>query len=160
MTVADRPRSAHRKRRLSVSIGPVEYMVVAFPGNKFKGEIVPALQELVDSGTIRIIDLAFVHKDANGDVVAVELEDEGSEVFSAFETITMDRDGLISDADMMGIADALDPDSSAAILVWEDVWATRFADAVVGAGGVLVDIQRVPRDIVQAAIDFASSDDA
>jgi uncharacterized membrane protein len=146
-------RSAPRESR-NVSIGPVEYMVVAFPGNRFKGEIVPALQELVDSGTIRIIDLAFVVKDADGNVAGVELEDQGSEIFAAFEAVTMDRDGLINDDDMMDIGEALDPDSSAAILVWEDVWATRFADAVRGAGGVLVDIQRIPRDIVQAAIDF------
>jgi hypothetical protein len=72
----------------------------------------------------------------------------------------MDRDGLVSDDDMMQIGEALDPNSSAAILVWEDVWATRFADAVVDAGGVLVDIQRIPRDVVQAAIDYASAVEA
>jgi uncharacterized membrane protein len=138
-----------------MGIGPVEYMVVAFPGNKFKGEIAPALRELVESGTIRIIDLAFVHKDENGDVVAVELEDEGSEIFQAFQAVTMDRDGLVNDDDLMDIGAALDANSSAAILVWEDLWATRFADAVAGAGGVLVDIQRVPRDVVRAAIDYA-----
>lgn len=140
-----------------MSIGPVEYMVVAFPGNKFKGEIVPALRELVESGTIRIIDLAFVHKDENGDVVAVELEDEGSEIFQAFQAVTMDRDGLVNDDDLMDIGAALDLNSSAAVLVWEDVWATRFANAVAGAGGVLVDIQRIPRDVVQAAIEYAQS---
>lgn len=143
-----------------MSIGPVEYMVVAFPGNKFKGEIAPALRELVDSGTIRVIDLAFVHKDENGDVVAVELEDEGSEVFGAFQAVTHERGGLVNDGDLMDIGEALDPNSSAAILVWEDLWATRFADAVAGAGGVLVDIQRVPRDIVQAALDYAASNGA
>lgn len=141
-----------------MGIGPVEYMVVAFPGNKFKGEIAPALGDLVESGTIRIIDLAFVHKDEAGDVVAVELEDEGSEVFNAFQTLAAERGGLINDDDLMDIGAALDTNSSAAILVWEDVWATRLADAIVGAGGVLVDIQRVPRDIVQAAIDFAATE--
>ncbi len=140
-----------------MGIGPVEYMVVAFPGNKFNGEVAPALGDLVDSGTIRIIDLAFVHKDGDGNVTAVELEDEGSEVFNAFQAVTADRGGLINDDDMMDIGEALDPDSSAAILVWEDLWATRFAEAVEGAGGVLVDIQRVPRDIVKAALEFAES---
>jgi uncharacterized membrane protein len=140
-----------------MGIGPVEYMVVAFPGNKFNGEVAPALGDLVDSGTIRIIDLAFVHKDADGNVSAVELEDEGSEVFTAFQAVTADRGGLINDDDMMDIGDALDPDSSAAILVWEDLWAARFADAIEGAGGVLVDIQRVPRDIVKAAMEYAES---
>jgi hypothetical protein len=141
-----------------MAIGPVEYMVVAFPGNKFKGEIAPALGDLVESGTIRIIDLAFVHKDEAGDVVAVELEDEGSGVFNAFKTLAAERGGLINDDDLMDIGAALDANSSAAVLVWEDVWATRLADAIAGAGGVLVDIQRVPRDIVQAAIDFAASE--
>ena len=138
-----------------MGVGPVEYMVVAFPGNKFKGEIAPALGDLVEAGTIRILDLAFVHKDEAGDVVAVELEDEGSEVLAAFNKVMMDRDGLINDDDLMLIGESLDVNSSAAVLVWEDVWATRLADAIAGAGGVMVDIQRVPRDIVQAAIDFA-----
>jgi Family of unknown function (DUF6325) len=137
-----------------VGIGPVEYMVVAFPGNKFKGEIAPALGDLVKSGTIRIIDLAFVHKDENGDVAAVELEDEGSDVFNAFQALTEERGGLINDDDLLGIGAALDANSSAAILIWEDLWASRFADAVRGAGGVLVDIQRIPHEIVKAAIEF------
>jgi Family of unknown function (DUF6325) len=138
-----------------MSTGPVEYMVVAFPGNQFKGEIAPALKDLVDSGTIRILDLAFVHKDENGDVTALELEDEGSDLMAALGWIFEERDGLINNGDLEDIADALDANSSAAVLVWEDLWAARFADAVEGAGGVLVDIQRVPRDVVKAAIEFA-----
>jgi hypothetical protein len=137
-----------------MGIGPVEYMVVAFPGNKFKGEIAPALRELIESKTIRVIDLAFVHKDGNGDVAAVELEDEGSDVFQAFDALTAERGGLINQDDLMSIASALDPESSAAILVWEDLWAVRFKEAVINAGGVLVDIQRVPYEIVDAAIAY------
>jgi hypothetical protein len=140
-----------------MSIGPVEYMVVAFPGNKFKGEIAPALRDLAEAGTIRILDLAFVHKDAAGDVTALELEDEGSDLMQAFETLAGDRGGLINENDLMDIAGALDPESSAAILVWEDVWATRLRDAIVNAGGVLVDIQRVPYEIVDAAIAYKES---
>jgi Family of unknown function (DUF6325) len=138
-----------------MGMGPVEYMVVAFPGNQFKGEIAPALKDLVDSGTIRILDLAFVHKDENGDITALELEDEGSELMAALSWIFEERDGLVNESDLQDIGEALDPNSSAAVLVWEDLWAARFADAVAGAGGVLVEIQRIPRDAVQAAIDFA-----
>jgi len=130
-------------------------MVVAFPGNQFKGEIAPALKDLVDSGTIRILDLAFVTKDENGDITALELEDAGSELMAALSWVFEERDGLINDADLEDIGDALDPNSSAAVLVWEDLWAARFADAVEGAGGVMVDIQRVPREVVRAAIDYA-----
>jgi hypothetical protein len=140
-----------------MGIGPVEYMVVAFPGNKFNGDVAPALRELVDSGTIRVLDLTFVHKDEKGDVVAVELEDEGSDIFQAFHELTIDRGGLINDADMMDIGEALEANSSAAILVWEDLWAARFKDAVVASGGVLVDIQRVPYEIVDAAIAYKES---
>jgi Family of unknown function (DUF6325) len=140
-----------------MGIGPVEFGVVAFPGNKFKGEIAPALSELVESGTIRIIDLAFVLKDAEGNVAGMELEDAGSEVFQAFEYLAKERGGLISDDDIAQIANTLDPETSAMILVWEDVWATKFSEAVRGAGGVVVDMQRVPYEIVQAALDFDES---
>jgi Family of unknown function (DUF6325) len=137
-----------------MTIGPVEYLVVAFPGNKFNGEIAPALRDLIDSGTVRVLDLAFVMKDADGSVVGGELEDAGSEVMQAFNALTIERGGLLNDDDLVDIGDALEPNSSAAILVWEDLWATRFADAIADSGGVLVDIQRIPRDVVQAAIDF------
>jgi Family of unknown function (DUF6325) len=143
-----------------MGIGPVQYMVVAFPGNKFKGEIAPALEELVKSGTIRIIDLAFVIKDADGSMTGIELEDAGSDVFQAFETLTAERGGFVSEEDLHAVAGELEPNSSAAILVWEDVWATRLADAIVGAGGQLVDIQRVPRELVQEAVEWAKENRA
>ena len=140
-----------------MGIGPVEYGVVAFPGNQFKGEIAPALRELVESRTIRIIDLAFVLKDEDGNVAGVELEDAGSEVLRAFEKLTYDRDGLISDSDLKKIGDALDANSSALVMVWEDLWATKLAEAVRNAGGIVVDIQRVPYEVVQEAIEFTKS---
>ena len=139
-----------------MGIGPVEYLVVAFPGNKFNGEVAPALRELIDSGTIRVLDLAFVLKDEDGNVVGAELEDAGSDVMQAFESLAIERGGLLNDDDLRDIGDALDPNSSAAILVWEDLWASRLADAIADSGGVLVDIQRIPRDVVQAALDFSN----
>jgi uncharacterized membrane protein len=138
-----------------MSIGPVEYMVIAFPGNKFKGEIAPALRELVDNGTIRIIDLAFVGKDADGNVLGFELEDAGSEVGAAFSAIKHERNGLLNEDDVREVGEALDLNSSAALLVWEDVWATKVRDAIVDAGGQLVTIQRVPYEVVEAAVAYA-----
>jgi uncharacterized membrane protein len=135
-----------------MAIGPVEYMVVAFPGNQFKGEILPALQELVDSGTIRVLDLAIAVKDAAGNVAGLEVEHTGSKVFEALEGLAADRGGLVTADDLQRVGEALEPNSSAALLVWEDLWASRFADAARNAGGVLVDIQRVPREVVEAAI--------
>ena len=140
-----------------MSIGPVEYMIVAFPGNKFKGEIVPALQELVDSGTIRIIDLAFVVKDADGTVGTAELADLDSDVFKAFDALSPETMGLLNQDDLAAAGEELDPNSSAALLVWEDVWATKLRDAIVNAKGELLDLERVPYEVVQAAVDFAEA---
>ena len=135
-----------------MAIGPVEYMVVAFPGNQFKGEMAPALQELVDNGTIRILDLAMVVKDVDGNAVAMEVERSDSAVFQALDALATDRGGLINESDLVRIGEALDPNSSAAVLVWEDLWAARFAEAARNAGGVIIDIQRVPYEIVEAAL--------
>jgi hypothetical protein len=114
-----------------MAIGPVEYMIVAFPGNKFSGEIVPALGELVDNGTIRIIDLAFVIKDADGNVATLEVSDLDSAVGEAFGKLAgQGPGGLLNEEDLEAAAEELDPNSSAALLVWEDLWATRLKEAV------------------------------
>ena len=82
-------------------IGPVEYMVVAFPGNKFRGEIAPALQQLVESGTIRIIDLAFVSKDADGEIAALEVSDLDPDVQAGLERMGAEATGLFNEGDLM-----------------------------------------------------------
>jgi hypothetical protein len=132
-------------------------MIVAFPGNKFKGEIVPALTELVEAGTIRIIDLAFVTKDADGNVGALEVADLDSEVFQLFDALDHEVGGLLNAEDLQAAQEGLEPNSSAALLVWEDVWATRFRDAIVGAGGEILDLERLPREVVEAAVQFAAA---
>jgi Family of unknown function (DUF6325) len=140
-----------------MSIGPVEYLIVAFPGNQFKGEIVPALQEQVEAGNIRIIDLAFVMKDGDGAVVTAELGDLDSEVFKAFDALSPETMGLLNEEDLAAAGEELDPNSSAALLVWEDVWATKIRDAIVNAGGEVLDLERVPYQVVEAAMEFAQA---
>ena len=134
-------------------LGPVDYLIVAFPGNQFKGEVVPALADLVENGTIRIIDLAFVGKSATGEVVAFEMLDLDPEVKKAFEDMGVEVNGLLNEDDLMSTGEKLEPDTSAALLVWENLWARTVADALRNAGGVLVDFQRIPHDVVQAARD-------
>jgi uncharacterized protein DUF6325 len=147
-----------RKKAGSMSeIGPVEYMVVAFPGNKFRGEIAPALQELVDSGTVRIIDLAFVVKDADGDVAALEVSDLDPDVQAALEGTGAEATGLFNEEDLMAAAEELEPNSSAALLVWEDLWAARLAQAIRDANGVLLDLERIPHEVVIAAREWAAA---
>ena len=136
-------------------IGPVDYMIVAFPGNQFKGEIAPALAKLVEAGTIRIIDLAFVAKNANGDIVAMELTDIDPEVRKGFENAGVEVNGLFNDEDLQAAGEELEPNSSAALLVWENVWARDVAQAMRDAGGVLLDFDRLPHEVVQAAREAA-----
>lgn len=146
-----------QEERAVSDIGPVEYMVVGFPGNQFKGEIIPALGELVDSGVMRIIDLAFVAKDQEGNVIAMEMEDVDSEIGKAFQKIQSRVGDLISEADLSEIGDSLEPNTSAAVLVWEDAWAAKFVTALRNANGQLIDIERVPRDVVEAAVAYAEA---
>jgi hypothetical protein len=143
-----------------MSIGPVEYMVVAFPGNRFKGEIVPALADLVEKGTIRILDLAFVMKDADGNIAAMELSDLDADVAASFGSTGAGPGMLFNDEDLEAVGEELDANSSAALLVWEDVWATRLADAIRDAGGELYDLERIPHDVVVAAMDYAKANAA
>ena len=134
-------------------IGPVDYMIVSFPGNKFRGEVAPALADLVDAGTIRIIDLAFVGKSADGEVVAFELMDLDPDVRAGFERAGIEVSGLFNEDDLMSAGEELEPNSSAALLVWENVWARDVAQKMRDAGGVLLDFERLPHEVVQAARD-------
>lgn len=132
-------------------IGPVDYMIVGFPGNQFKGEIAPALGKLVDDGIIRIIDIAFVGKDADGSAIAMEMTELASDVQAALDELGIEIGGLLNEDDLMAAADALEPNSSAALLVWENVWARETAQALRDAGGVLLTFERIPHEVVQAA---------
>jgi hypothetical protein len=134
-----------------MTLGPVEYLLIGFPGNRFKGDIVPALADLVESDTIRILDLVFVKKDADGSISVFEYDalDETSDVAQ----LDGEAGGLLNDEDIAFAAEALEPDSSAALLVWEDRWAAPLADALHNAGGVLIAGERIPRDIVEAAME-------
>ena len=141
-----------------MGIGPVEYMVVAFPGNKFNGEILPALAEQVEAGTIRIIDLAVVSKDADGNVTALEVSDLDSQLGEAFHKLLGDEQGaLLNDDDIMAVADEMEPNFAAGLLVWEDVWATKIKDAIVASGGELWDLERIPHEVVQGAVEWAAA---
>jgi len=138
------------------AIGPVDYLIVAFPGNQFQGEIAPAIADLVEAGTIRIIDIAFVGKNGEGDTVAFELSDLDPDVRAGLENAGLATEsGLFNEDDLMSVADGLEPNMSAALLVWENLWATEVAEAMRRAGGVLVDFQRIPHEVVQAARAYA-----
>ena len=133
-----------------MSIGPVEYIILGFPGNNFTGQIVPELAKLIDSGLVRIIDLTFIMKDADGNVEVVEYD--AVEELAAFAGLDAEVGGLLTDEDVAYAAMTLEPDSSAALLVWEDTWAAPFAAAVRNANGVILEGARIPREIIEEAM--------
>ena len=133
------------------AIGPVDVVVIGFVGDAFNGEVAPALFDLVESGTIRIIDLAFVRKAADGTTDAIEIED--SEVAALFAELDEDHHDLLNDVDLAAIADDLEPATAALVVVFENCWAARFATAVRASQGMLLSFDRIPHDIVVAAID-------
>lgn len=132
------------------SIAPVEYLIIGFPGNQFNGDVAPALIELVESGAVRILDLIFIMKDADGNVTAFEYDELDS--LLPLDAVTQESMGLLNDEDVELAAETLEPNSSAAFLVWEDLWAARFANAVRDSGGVFIAGERIPNPIVEAAI--------
>lgn len=141
-------------------IGPVEVLVVAFPGSRFKGEIVPALQELEATGTVHILDLAFVRKDADGSLLTLELADLDPEEAAPFDMVDGEIGGLLGGDDLMLAAEMLPAGSSAALLVWENTWAARFAQAVRNADGQVLLNERIPHAAVMAALESALADGA
>ena len=140
-----------------MDLGPVEYVVIGFPGNKFKGKIAPALTDLIAKDTIHIIDLVFVKKDVDGSVSSFEWDQLGSDELAALQGITGEIRDLINEDDIQRFAEALEPNTSAAILVWENTWARAFANAVRDANGKLVAYDRIPREIIEAAIQAAEA---
>ncbi len=141
-----------------MTIGPVEFILIAFPGNNFNGEIAPALADLVDSNTVRIIDLVFVKKDAEGDLLIFEFDDQ--EETSAFAAIDGDADGFMNDEDIALAVATMPLESAALLIVWEDLWAATFAEAVLASGGVVLAGERIPHDIVLEVIEALEQGDA
>ncbi len=143
------------------TLGPVEYLVLYFEGNQFRGEIIPALSELVDSGMIRIIDLGVIIKNDVGDVLLYESSELSAEVADALAKLEGEHDDLLSEEDLLMVAEDLPNNSTAAAILFEHVWATRFAQAVRNANGeVLVNV-RIPNQVVesvrQTLIDVANT---
>ncbi|MGD0313965.1 MAG: DUF6325 family protein [Acidimicrobiales bacterium] len=131
-------------------LGPVEYIIVGFPGNKFNGEIAPELIALVESQTVRILDLIFIGKDADGSVLSFEIDE--LDQLAGFGGLDGEVGGLISPEDIEFAAGQLEPNSSAALLIWEDLWAAPFAAAVRDSGGVLLDGARIPHELIEPAL--------
>jgi hypothetical protein len=137
--------------------GPIDYLVVEFPGSRMTGEAFPILVDLADRGIIRILDLAFISKGADGQVAGLSISDidgDGVLDLTVFEGASS---GLLDSGDLDEAGSVLEPGSSAGVLVYENVWAAPFATALRRSGGQLVASGRIPVQAVLAALDAAES---
>ena len=140
-------------------LGPVDWIVVEFPGSQFKGEIVPALADLVDRDIVRVLDLLIMKKDADGALEAFELSDLGDAEIGALRSYETELAMLLSEDDVTAVAAAVEPGSTAAVLVWENTWAAPFGSAVRRAGGQLVASGRIPVQALLAVIEEDNQED-
>ena len=133
-------------------MGPISYLIVEFPGNRMTGEGFPALIDLVDKGLIRILDLRFVTRRDDGSVAAVALQelDTGEFDISIFEGVSS---GMLDQSDFDDAADALEPGSSAGILIFENRWATTFVEALRKSDGQLVAAGYIPLADIAESLD-------
>jgi len=134
-------------------LGPIDYLVVEFPGNRMTGEGLPLLVDLVDRGIIRVLDLVFFTKADDGSVAVVEIADldgDGTLDLTVFEGASS---GLLGEDDVSEAAAAVEPGSSAGVLIYENVWAAPFAAAIRHGGGQLVAQGRIPTQALIAALE-------
>jgi hypothetical protein len=141
-------------------MGPIDYVVIEFPGNKFTGEAFPALIELVDRGLIRILDMLFIRKELDGATAAVSIQDLGQDADFDVQVFEGASSGLLGDDDIAEAAEAIEPGSSAGLLVYENVWAAPFAVAVRRSGGQLVASGRIPIQAILASLDALEAQEA
>ena len=137
-------------------MGPIDYVLIEWPDRQPDGRAVPHLVDLVDRGIIRLLDLTFITKGEDGSVAAVEIADlgEGAEAFAVFEGASS---GLLTDDDTNEAAGALEPGTSAVLIVFETSWAAPFATAVRESGGQLVASGRIPIQAMLAALEAAEA---
>ena len=134
-----------------MEVGPVDVYIIGFPGNKFTGRVAPAILELVENGTIRILDLLFVSKDAEGVTTVIQAEDLDAEG-AGFLEIDVTQPGALGEDDAEEVSDDLPANSSALLVAFENLWAAKLVGALQEADAVVIDSIRIPVDVVQAAM--------
>jgi hypothetical protein len=140
-------------------LGPVDWIVVEFPGSKFKGEIAPILDDLVERGTVRVLDLLLIRKAEDGELEFFELSDLDESEIGTLRAYETELATLLSEDDVIAVAASVEPGSTAALLVWENRWAAPFGSAVRRAGGQLVASGRIPVQALLAAVEAEDADE-
>lgn len=141
-------------------LGPVDYLVVEFPGSNFNGEILPELVDLVARGVVRVLDLVVIKKDDDGSYEALEFTDIEDGVLGELRELEREFADLLSEDDIAAVVDALEPGSTAGLVIYENLWAAPLASAVRRSGGQLVAGGRIPVQALLAVLEDAAIEDA
>lgn len=135
-----------------MAVGPVDVYIIGFPGNQFSGKIAPGIIELVDSGTIRVLDMLFVIKDAAGNITSMEMADLEPGTGPSFMSVEIAQPGALNQEDAEEISDDLPDNSSALLIAFENLWAKKLVGALQEAEAVVIDYVRIPADVAEAVI--------
>ncbi|NKY32409.1 DUF1269 domain-containing protein [Nocardia speluncae] len=135
-------------------LGPVELVVLSFPGTRIDRSVTSALAEVVDRGHVTVLDLIYLTMDEQGDLVQVEVDESLTDI--GLDGLTVDSRGLVSDEDLAVVRAAMEPGTSAVVIAYEESWARKLADTVRGAGGEVALHVQIPRDAVTSALSAAT----
>ncbi len=141
-------------------LGPVDYLVVEFPGSNFNGEIMPELVDLVQRGVVRVLDLVVIKKDEDSSFEAFEFADIEDGVLGELRELEREFADLLSEDDISSVVDAMEPGSTAGLLIYENLWAAPLASAVRRSGGQLVASGRIPVQALLAVLEDSAIEDA
>jgi hypothetical protein len=144
-----------------VTYGPIDFVALDFKGNQFKGEILPAILDLVNRDIVRVIDMIVVRKDADGTVTHQEMQESDQNVLAVFDPLKAEISGMIQVEDIEMIGEKLENNSTAAVILFENLWAVQFVKAVENANGRAVMHIRIPHeDVVEMLEKIASEESA
>ena len=140
-----------------MTYGPVDFVALEFKGNRFKGEILPEIMDLVNKDIVRVIDMIVVKKDANGVVTHHEMQEQNKKVLAVFDPLKAEINGMIQVEDIEMIGEKLENNSTAAVILFENLWAVKFVEAVENANGRSVMHVRIPHEDVVEAMEMIAS---
>ena len=137
-----------------MTYGPIDFIALEFKGNQFKGEIFPEIMNLVNNGIVRVIDIIVVKKDADGNVTHQEIQETDQSVLAVFNPLKAEINGMIQVEDIEMIGEQLENNTTAAVLLFENLWAIKFGEAVVRANGRMVIHSRIPFEVVNEVMEI------
>ena len=134
--------------------GPIDFLALEFKTDQLKGEIIPELFELVKNKVVRVIDLVMIQKFEDGHYEALEMQQLAPDLLALFDPLEVETSGIIQVEDIANVGEAMEKGTNAAVLLFENLWAVRFKDAVLRANGRLLAQDRIPHEVVEEAMEI------